>query len=390
VLRLIRFHKDQWVLFFSCTTMFVFGLADNIRGPLFADLMDFFKLTNTQGSLSFAATSAAALVGNVLSAHLLKHMTLARLLIFSLFLMALGLLFMGLASSFNLYLVSAIIFGLSLGLMTVAQNLIVAESIEPEKQSKALSGLHGLYGLSSLLAPILASRAPEFFGPWRSAFFVTSSIALVILLISFLIRPEPGFTIEEHRIVEDKDKPSWSLLFSFGGIFAFYVVAEILVSTRLALYMRTYFNMNLEQSSNYVTYFFIFLLVGRVFFAFKAFAASLKSQLTISLLVSILFLVLGLTVNPFFLALVGLSMAPFYPLSVAYISRQTGAEKRKFITFAISFQSFCVITMHIGVGYLTDRFGLFYAFGVGIVSLVLSLLCVNLHPRVSSPKLALP
>ena len=36
-----------------------------------------------------------------------------------------------------------------------------------------------------------------------------------------------------------------------------------------------------------------------------------------------------------------------------------------------------------GVGFLTDRYGLFYAFGVGLVSLVLSLICVNFHPEVS-------
>jgi hypothetical protein len=37
--------------------------------------------------------------------------------------------------------------------------------------------------------------------------------------------------------------------------------------------------------------------------------------------------------------------------------------------------------MHLGVGLLTDSFGLFYAFGVGIFALALSLICLNLHPK---------
>ena len=74
-------------------------------------------------------------------------------------------------------------------------------------------------------------------------------------------------------------------------------------------------------------------------------------------------------------------MAPYYPLSMSYISSQTGDRRRQFLTFAITFQSVCVITMHILVGYLTDQFGLFYAFGVGLISLLLALVCVQFHPK---------
>jgi hypothetical protein len=40
--------------------------------------------------------------------------------------------------------------------------------------------------------------------------------------------------------------------------------------------------------------------------------------------------------------------------------------------------------MHLGVGYLTDHFGLFSAFGVGIISLLLALVCINFHPKIYS------
>ena len=253
-------------------------------------------------------------------------------------------------------------------------------------QAKALSGLHGIYGLSSLLAPLVASTAPIYFGPWRAAFFIASGLAFIFGLVSLITKSDPKYKV--HSVEESHlqtSKSTFYELLAFGGIFAFYVVAEILVSSRLALYMRTNFAMDLKQSSEYVTYFFIFLLAGRMLFALKAFKYSLKAQLNTSLCVSILFLVLGLALHPFFLVLLGFSMAPFYPLSITYISEQTGAaKKRQFITFALSFQSVCVISMHMGVGYLTDQFGLFYAFGVGIISLVLALVCVNFHPKVYS------
>ena len=81
------------------------------------------------------------------------------------------------------------------------------------------------------------------------------------------------------------------------------------------------------------------------------------------------------------LTLVGLCMAPFYPMSIAYISQKAGKKARKFIIFAMGMQSLMVVAMHLGVGYLTDAFGLFYAFGVGIFALLLSLICLNFHPQ---------
>jgi MFS family permease len=110
-------------------------------------------------------------------------------------------------------------------------------------------------------------------------------------------------------------------------------------------------------------------------------AMPIKKQMNFSLILSLILLILGLNFHPLILTLVGLTMAPFYPLSVAYISEVSGVHGRKFLTFAMAFQSLAVVSMHLGVGYLTDSMGLFYAFGVGIFALVLSLVCLNFHPK---------
>ncbi len=164
-------------------------------------------------------------------------------------------------------------------------------------------------------------------------------------------------------------------------LFWFYVVAEILVSTRLPLYMSTYHNYSLAESSNALMWFFIFLFVGRLLFSLIRFNFDLKILLNAFLGLSLMSLILGLNVNPKFLILTGLFMAPFYPLSVMYISQNTSELSRTYLSFAMSFQSLAVVAMHLGVGYLTDQFGLFYAFGVGIFALVLSLVCLNFHPK---------
>ncbi len=368
------------------------GLSDNIRGPLFADLLNFFSVSNSMGSLSFAFASMAALSGTLLSTLILKKINLDRLLSGSILLMGLGLFTMSTVPTYYLFLAGTLIYGLSIGTMGVAQNLLIAENIEQSKQPKVFSGLHGIYGFSSLLAPFLASRSPAWFQQqgvsvavlvgWRSAFFITALICMSVFILIMLTRSEPQFqqsSLTESSNEKIKDKKAITLISIF---FASYVGAEILVATRLALYMRTYFNYDLEQSSNYVTYFFVFLLVGRLFFTFKALPYKLKNQLSVSLVLAAISVGLGLSVHPFFLTLTGLFMAPFYPMSVAYIAEMTGHHKRTYLTSAMATQSLFVIFMHIGVGYLTDAFGLFYAFGICLLLLALSLACLNLHPQV--------
>lgn len=384
--------RMSWALIFACLSMFVLGISDNIRGPLYPELLNAFSLRNSVGSLSFALASFAALCGNASAAYILRWMQIDKLLAWAVGLMMAGVFVMGMAPLFIWFLLGCFLFGFGMGSTGVAQNLLIAENVMPPLQTKALSVLHGLYGLSSLLAPFLASRAPKLFAitevtehfGWQSAFFVCGVIACAILALILIVRPIGGFVHHDSHSDALKQPRSYKTMLWFAGFFATYVASEILVSSRLALYMRSYFGLSLEESSNYVTYFFICLLAGRLMFAIKSFKLELRHQLNASLMLSILFLVLGLSMSPWFLVLTGLSMAPFYPLAIVYIAERAGVQKRRFITFAMGIQSVCVILMHVGVGYLTDLLGLSFAFGLGIVLLIVALVCLNFHPKVSS------
>jgi fucose permease len=390
--------RTTWALFFAMACMCVLGLGDNIRGPLFPELLNFFSLSNANGSLSFAASSGAAFFGTTLSVFLLRRIHPDKLLSLSMFLMAAGLFAMGSAANFGLYLAGSVVFGLSMGTTPVAQNLMLTENVNPEVRTKALSGLHALYGFSSLIAPYLAAHSPQWFSAssvsalssampvlkeWRSSFFITGFLCLLIFGVLMLVKAVPGFDYaapeKDSSEIKNRNRKAMALMSMF---FASYVAAEILVSTRLALYMRSYHNMNLEQSSLYVTYFFVFLLIGRMIFAFKKFDIHLRRQMNVSLFLSLIFLIAGMWIHPLFLTLTGLSMAPFYPLAIVYISEITGPQARKYLTFVMAVQSLVVISMHVGVGYITDAFGLFTAFGVGIILLLASLFGLNKHPDV--------
>lgn len=380
----LKIKKSIWALVFAYASLFTLGLADNIRGTLFPELLAQFQLTNTQGSWSFAATSSSAFIASLLSAQYLLRFTISSLLALAVMMLGLGLALMGFSSNYLALLFGSLVLGLGFGWMGVAQNLLVTENVEAKHRSQALSGLHGMYGLASFFAPLLAASAAQYFNQWQSSFFIVAGLCLLFVLVQYFIKPQPRF--ENHRTTNQhseapKKKISKLALSMVCAFFSFYVVAEILVATRLALYMRTYFAMDLKQSAQYVTLFFMFLLLGRLTFAFIRLPFSLKAQLNGSLILSLLFIALGLKWHPFFLVLSGLSMAPYYPLCVSHISEISQDLSRVFLSFAMSFQSLAVVSMHLGVGYMTDQFGLAFALGAGIVALGISLICLNFHPK---------
>lgn len=381
---LAKIKQSHWALIFAFASLFTLGLADNIRGTLFPEILNQFQISNTLGSWLFATSSGAAFVSSITSTAYLRSYTISSLLFSGVLLLAVGLAIMGFAVNFSWLIVGSLFLGLGIGYMGVAQNLLVAESAEGKNRAKALSGLHGMYGLASFIAPLLAATTTQVFGSWSGAFYVVAGVSTAFLVTQLVITPNPKFIVHVPKVddvEEGKKRVSKKALIMVSFFFGFYVVAEILISSRLALYMRTYYQMDLIHSAQYVTLFFLFLLVGRASFAFIHLPFSLKSQLNGFLIGTLIFIVLGLKIHPFFLALSGLTMAPYYPLCVSYISEISKGLSRTFLSVAMSFQSLAVVAMHLGVGYMTDHYGLAFAFGVGILALVISVICLSFHPQ---------
>lgn len=378
-----KIKQSLWALVFAFASLFTLGLADNIRGTLFPEILNQFQISNTLGSWLFATSSGAAFVASLTSTAYLRRYRISSLLFTGVLLLAVGLAVMGFAENFSWLIAGSLFLGFGIGYMGVAQNLLVAEGVDSKARSRALSGLHGMYGLASFIAPMLAATTTQAFGKWSGAFYVVAFVAVLFLVTQLVISPNPKFIVHEPKTdsAAVKKRVSKKALTMVSFFFGFYVVAEILISSRLALYMRTYYAMDLTQSAQYVTLFFLFLLIGRVSFAFIHLPFALKSQLNGFLIATLVFLIMGLKLHPFFLTLSGLTMAPYYPLCVAYISEISQELSRTFLSVAMSFQSLAVVAMHLGVGYMTDQYGLAFAFGVGILALIISIICLSFHPK---------
>ena len=368
-------------------SLFALGIGDNVRGPLFPEILKEFAVTDAQGAQFFALSSFLGFLGSYGVRFFLLKLHRVHTLQVALLLMTVGLIGMGSVAQFSWLLFFSAIFGLSLGIIGVVQNVLVTVGSLPHRRQRLLSGLHATYGISSFLAPLLVATITSWAGSWRYVFWSVAVVPFFLMFGAFFKKNEnekSSVSIEKFSIKETGLEHAAQIYLGFS--LGLYVLAEILISSRLALFIRRELGLGLQDSSYYLTGFFVGLLLGRGLFALVHFNFSLRRMLSVSLVLSVFCIIGGLVLHPFFLILSGATMAPFYPLAVSYIHQHFESRIDSAVSSAMAIQSLLTVLMHIGVGYLTDIFGIAKAMWVGPLALVLSFLVLNSFERIFRKK----
>ena len=131
------------------------------------------------------------------------------------------------------------------------------------------------------------------------------------------------------------------------------------------LYLRLQKNFDLETSSYFLTGFFMCLLGSRILFSVRPLKMPVYPQLLISLALSFGMLILGLYVHEGFFILAGLTMGPFYALSVIYVAEAYPRFLNQAMALSMSLQSLMVVMMHLTSGWMTDQWGIAWAMLAG-------------------------
>jgi FHS family glucose/mannose:H+ symporter-like MFS transporter len=371
----VNFNKSFRAIFLAYTSLLLLGLGDNIRGPLYPEILKAFELSDTSGSLFFVTSSAFGFLGGLMGHRLEVRMGSLAALRAAILMMSMGQLMVSVAPSFWTLLLGAMVFGLSFGVMGVIQNMLVVREIPAGAlKNKVVAGLHSMYAGASLLAPVLVNLVLVLqFGisVWRMCFAISAFFGLVIFALTFWGPPLESKIQKDTR--EEIPQGETAAMIFVAVLMSAYVLAEILISSRMALYMRRQFDASLPESSWYTAAFFVGLLAGRVLFTFWAPNCRLKTQLAASLFLSMVSVLVGIWIHPAGLAASGFFMGPFYPLMIAAVAHLFPHSTGPAMSWAISLASLFVVLMHFFVGLVTDLWNLQTAFYLGPFFCALSL-----------------
>jgi MFS transporter, FHS family, glucose/mannose:H+ symporter len=354
-------------------SLFCFGIIDNARGPSYPQILIFFSKSTSTGSLIFVFTSISALLTTISGKFWLKRwgaFSSTRFFVLSQAASSFGMGLSGnLQNGFLFLLLFSLLFGVSTGGMMISLNLLAIKASSIDKRMKTLSGLHAMYGIASLIAPLFVTFIYQIGFDWRVVFKILSLIPLSVFIYSFFIPENSRDTLRSRG----GGKIPFSLKLSIAAIFAFCVSAEISLSSRMVLYLTTHKNFSHELSSFYLSFFFILLLAGRLLFSFFSFKSTSYKLLIISLFSSFSFLILGFHIHPLGLSFCGLSLSFFFPCAMDLINKELGDSTDFILPIVMTSTGGMLIFMHLFVGILADKIGIHKALHLGPLSLIVSL-----------------
>lgn len=367
---------------FGC--LFVIGLLDNSRGPLFPDVLAGLRLSDAQGAWLFAAASAAGGVGSVLGRHLLRVVRPLRGLQAGLLAATAGMVLLGASASLAALVAGSALFGLSFGLLSLVQGTLVQRGARPEAQRRVFSGLHSMYGAASFLSPLVVIGAARAGLDWRATFSLLACAPLALLVVSFALREPPAAPLaadaaDAAAVARVTGGERWREVL-VGLAAALYVAAELALSTRLVLHLQRQ-QWTPDHAKAALMTFFACLLLGRVLLGLLTTTLTHRQVLGLSAGLSLVATTLGLVVHPGFLCLAGLTMAPFFPTASALVADEfPGAFERAMSTLLL-LVCVCVMSAHWLIGRLSDLHGLHAALALSPLCLVGALALVAVTAR---------
>lgn len=361
------------IILLAYLCLFCVGFMENSRGAYYLDFINLFNISNSTGSLLFSISSLSSFMATVLSKYWLYKITSIKASKIAMFLLFFSsFLFYVITSkylNFNFFLLINILYGAGIGILSITVNNLICENVVLENRSRYLLGLHSMYGLSSLVAPYIVSGLFLSNIDWRYIYLFLGGFSLIIFLVSFKIRSQKNHlnNINESLFA---NKKLYCLIGLAGSL---YVASEVLISTRLVVYLVNSTNMDKIVASYLLTLFFAFLFLGRLFTSFINLKIEKIRLLKFSLMISILILILGIHTYPPLLALSALSMSYFFPLYMGFISESFEDYQKDLMAKLMNFIGAMLFISHGLFGVISDSYGLSTAMYLPVLFLLISL-----------------
>lgn len=340
--------KLSYILF-SYFTLFSLGLIDNSRGPIYPEILSRFNITTSLGALVFTISSLSSFITAASNRIWLQKFGVIRSTQFALLVKSISCFIMGFSESYSLFLLGSVTFGVAVGISSISVNLIINNTDTGSHKRQIISGLHSMYGIASLLAPMVLSWLYFYKVNWQSYLVGLGFVPLIFFFI---------FLREKKQNVYGSDISSMSISKSefilVASILSLYVLCEILISSRLVLYLKEGRGWDLDEASGQLSLFFLFLLIGRLIFTFKEFKVNSITLLKGSIFSSLIFMLIGIFLYAPILSLCGLTMSFAFPCAVDWITNQYGREGNIIFTRAMTVVGGWLVIMHYLFGVLVS------------------------------------
>lgn len=157
--------------------IFAYSFSDALTNLLVNEVIDTFSLTGTKQGFMGSMVNIGLMAALIIAPLFQDKISKKTMLVFSCVIQAFNLILCGLSSYFWLFCFACIFLGAGAGLADTYSNSVVVD-VGGENQMKYLGYLHGIFGVGSLLAPLIMQFMLNRIN-WQTSLFIIA--ALIIL-----------------------------------------------------------------------------------------------------------------------------------------------------------------------------------------------------------------
>ncbi|TMC85268.1 MAG: MFS transporter [Chloroflexi bacterium] len=230
--------------------------------------------SNTHVSLEvagsmFTISAFGSMLGIVLSGFLVRSIQPKYLLMLGLFLLGSGSTAIALTSLFPVLLLGQMVIGLGFGFLDPSLNTVATLTFQ-ERLASDLNTLHGLFGLGSLLGPLVLAFGLHLFNSLELSYFAGAGVAAITILLILLQRipelPRQAMNVLQQRAAnsEQQNVLRQGFLWLMVLQVSIFAAAEIGFGNWIVTAVSQSAALSLAQAAPVATAFFLGLTAGRL------------------------------------------------------------------------------------------------------------------------------
>ncbi|GIP30496.1 major facilitator superfamily protein [Paenibacillus sp. J23TS9] len=344
----------------------IFGFSENIKGPAIPRIQADFGIDEMQLGTLLSLNSLGYLLACSFTAFLTRKLGIKSVSLMAFGGMVISGILIYLSKSYSLFSASYFLMYIGNGMLEIALAILGAR-IFVRNTGTMMNLAHFFYGLSSTVAPIIASglMSVTLFGhtvEWREMYLIMLALAVIPMFPAFFSRFAGDEISAEHRaplssLIRDRGLWLIVLILSFG------VVSEMSVGGWLVNFLEKAYHWNTTAASGMLSIFFLCFSLARLLLG----PITDKIGFTLSLIILSGFsgICTGIAIvsgeqGAIFFALAGIGIAPIYPTVMAVIAKRYPNESDTAITFIVTMMGIGSVIGNYLIGAITDGVKRFY------------------------------
>lgn len=317
-----------WQLLTVYLGFILFGFSENIKGPAIPRMQLSFNLDEAQIGTLLSLNSLGYLIACTFTALLVRKIGIKLTTIISYSAMLLSGILIWLSYNYGWLIGSTFLLYIGNGMLEIGLAILAAR-IFTRNTGTMMNLAHFFYGLSSIVAPLLATGLMSLTIAghtidWRIMYMIVLAGSVIPMIPAFLGKfPTDAVKVEERKSFRTllSDKSLWILV----GILTFGVISEMSVGGWLVNYLEKSYQWTTAAASGMLSSFFIGFSLARLLLG----PIIDRIGYTLSVIVVSIFAALCTFIAvlcgenyAIFFALAGAGVAPIYPTVMAFIAKR--------------------------------------------------------------------